>query len=227
MSRTIFPIRKVNQLRKQADRACPVKSDGPEGWSKSNVDPMELLRVFTPLSIKQGYVLRAYQLRAGGNGNGIIWAMPKESPFSEPDECPKLERFLEPPKPPEALDEIMDTIEGDDSPWSYFCASLFSREAAEFGAMWHGCDWSTHKILGSPPRELRQREEVWNWLADVPDVWLPAYDEKDDERIISFHTYSGLGQEKFWRFTDRYTSSSLRFNSESEPIAEGPMGFMF
>jgi len=31
----------------------------------------------------------------------------------------------------------MDGIDGDGSGWSYLCASLFAREIAELGAMWH------------------------------------------------------------------------------------------
>ena len=34
----------------------------------------------------------------------------------------------------------MQAIEGDGSPWSYLSASILSREAEEFGAMWHGVD---------------------------------------------------------------------------------------
>jgi hypothetical protein len=36
------------------------------------------------------------------------------------------------------LDDFMDAIEGDGSAWSYLSASLFAREAAELGALWHG-----------------------------------------------------------------------------------------
>ena len=45
---------------------------------------------------------------------------------------------------------LMQAIEGDGSPWSYLSASILSREAAEFGAMWHGCDWSDQTILSKP-----------------------------------------------------------------------------
>ena len=59
--------------------------------------------------------------------------------------------ILEPPKPSDALDEFMEAIDGDGKPWSYLCASLLARELAEFGAMWHGCGWSEHAILGENP----------------------------------------------------------------------------
>ena len=46
--------------------------------------------------------------------------MPVDAEFPDPEECPRLERvFLEPPVPPAALEESMDAIDGDGSPWSY------------------------------------------------------------------------------------------------------------
>ena len=127
------------------------------GWTKSSTDPMDLLGVFAPLHIKDGFVLRAYQFRAGGNGNAVVWAMPTDAEFPDPSGCPRLaDSFLDAPKPTEALDDLMDAVEGDGSPWSYFCASMFVREISEYGAMWHGCEWSTHSILGSNPFKRRR-----------------------------------------------------------------------
>ncbi len=147
-----FPATKVEQLRKQAGKAAELPEDVPSGWSKSPVDPMALLAVFKPLHIKDGYILRAYQFREGGNGNGFVWAMPVDADFPDPEACPRLENVvLEPPVPPAALDDYMNAIDGDGTPWSYMCASILAREMAEFGAMWHGCDWDTHTILGADP----------------------------------------------------------------------------
>ena len=36
---------------------------------------------------------------------------------------------------------------GTSAAWAYMCASILARELAEFGAMWHGCDWDTHTIV--------------------------------------------------------------------------------
>jgi len=80
---------------------------------------MNLLGVFKSLRMKSGFVLRAYQYRSGGNGNGVIWAMPIDAPFLQPSKVPKLMNgYLEPPKPPEALDGVMEAIDGDGTPWS-------------------------------------------------------------------------------------------------------------
>jgi len=71
-TKTVFPIEKVQQLRDRAIEARTFEQIPPEGWSKSAVDPMRLLAVFSSLRIKEGYVLRAYQFREGGNGNGFV-----------------------------------------------------------------------------------------------------------------------------------------------------------
>ena len=73
---TRFSAERVNQLRRRAQRASNVTDRGPEGWSKSDVDPMALLSAFPSLHLKEGLTLRAYQFREGGNGNGVVWAMP-------------------------------------------------------------------------------------------------------------------------------------------------------
>jgi len=67
---TTFPIEKVRQLRRRACEARMVSVEGPGGWSRSSVDPMKLLAVFSSLSLKKGLVLRAYQFRSGNDGNG-------------------------------------------------------------------------------------------------------------------------------------------------------------
>ena len=61
-------------------------------------------------------------------------------------------RGCSPRGPPGAV-PLMQAIEGDGSPWSYLSASILSREAAEFGAIWHGCVWSDQTILSKPPRQ--------------------------------------------------------------------------
>ena len=48
---------------------------------------MKLLAAFDALQIKSGYVLRAYQYRAEGNANGVVWAMPIDADWPPPTEC--------------------------------------------------------------------------------------------------------------------------------------------
>jgi hypothetical protein len=221
---TTFSIQQVSQLRRRAQRATKVNTEGPQGWSKSDVDPMSLLSAFSSLRLREGFTLRAYQFREGGNGNGVVWALPADAPFPEPDACPKLkDRFLEPPCPPGALDDVMEAIEGDGSPRSYLSASLFAREAAEFGAMWHGCDWSTHTIIRAPPAESSE----WEWAGKQPVDWQPRVRRDDEWVIVTFFTHSALGQEMISQHTDTYKQDSYCFTSESKIVATGPGGYVF
>lgn len=238
----IFPITEVNALRHLAAEASHASDSGPDGWSKCDVDPMKLLAVFKTLRIKDGLILRAYQFREGGNGNGVIWAMPDNAPFPEPTDCPRMKgSFLEPPRPPKSLDRLMDAIQGDGAPWSYLSASLFSREAAEFGAMWHGCNWSTHHILGADPwqcepkaKDRRKRQplasskpEQWTWIQPRPTIWEPQHERNADTISISFLTYSGHDREAIYQTTDSYQAGSYVFESKRTFVAEGLGGYIF
>ena len=143
-----FTAEEIKQLRQPVN----LPSKGSQGWSKCQVEPVEVLKVFSTLRLKKGFVLRAYQFREGDNGNAVVWAMPEGSPFPSPKECQKLkDGFLESPHPPLALDDLMEVIECDGSDWSYLSASIFMREVNEFGALWHGCNWSTHEIIDKAP----------------------------------------------------------------------------
>ncbi len=236
-----FPISKVNDLRKRAAKVCEAKGETPEGWSKSRSDPMRLLAVFKGLTIKPRFTLRAYQFREGGNGNGIVWAVPKDTPFLEPEGCLRIEgQFLEPPRPPHALDELMSAIEGDGTPWSYLSASLFAREANEFGAMWHGCNWSTHAILGAAPWTDVPTEDVgsgrpsragsaddWKWNEPQPVSWEPSFEQRDDSITIRFLTHTGLMPESINRWSDTFKPRTYEMAQTCDVVAEGSGGYIF
>lgn len=80
------------------------------------------------------------------------------------------------------------------------CASIFYREAREYGAMWHGCDWSTHTVLGSDPWDTNKGKsssmnfhsrslDEWEWELPRPTDWRPYVIEKDDSFTIFFYTH--------------------------------------
>lgn len=236
---TTFPLTKVQHLRTRASKCAEAPGDGPDGWSISSVDPMKVLAVFKPLWIKNGYVLRAYQYRCGGNGNGIVWAMPIDADFPDPEHCHRVENvFLEPPKPPVALADVMEAIDGDGSAWSYLCASLLCRELHEFGAMWHGCSWSTQAILGTNPWKgkvttTKSRWDTpskdaanWTWLEPEPPEWRPHVYEDRNEIAVTFFTYSGLGQESICQYTDRFQQGNYCFTSQAKQLAAGTAGYI-
>jgi hypothetical protein len=233
-STTTFPVRRVNTLRRAAACAARFPDQSPEGWSKSPVDPMDMLGVFDALRLKPGFVLRAYSFFDGGNGNAVVYAMPADAPFPAPEACPrKAKQFLEPPIPPGAFPQVMRYIEGDGSPWSYMSASVFVRELAEFGARWHGCDWSTHTILGANPvMETTDGIEIsdpesWTWLAPAPKDWRPGVAERAGRITVAFYTYAALGNRRVIRHADRYRRGTYRFTPHEAVIAEGGQGFVF
>ena len=83
----LFTSEEIKQLRQPVS----FPDECPEGWIKSQVEPVEVLKAFSALRLKKGFVLRAYQFRDGGNGNAVVWAMPQDSPFPLPESCPKAE----------------------------------------------------------------------------------------------------------------------------------------
>ena len=71
--------------------------------------------------------------------------------------------------------------------------------AAEFGAFWHGLDWSVHTIISKPPRQaddpdvsVADREEGedapvgnWTWHSPVPEIWEPIFVETGNTKRSS------------------------------------------
>ena len=233
--------KQIKDLRGKIAALAPASEDVPEGWSKSRVNPAAIVALFRTVRLRKGLVLRAYQFREEGNGNGVVWAMPENAEFPAPEDCPTLEHhLLKVPKPWDALDDVMEAIEGDGSPASYMAASIVRRELTEFGAMWHGGNWNTHVVLDANPWKAgRPREEDspldrptspledWTWTEPRPTQWSPQIHRENDRVIVTFYTYSGLWKESIFRHTDTYRVGTYRPKTEQKRIAEGSGGFAF
>lgn len=236
-----FSAAELNALREKVGEAFMPPEDTPEGWSKSHLDPSKLVARFKPLRLRKGYVLRAYQFAEGGNGNAVVWAMPADAEFPEPQDCPTLENhLLKAPKPFDALDDPMEAVEGDGSPKSYLMASLLRRQIREFGAMWHGMNWSVHYLLDTdpwkagPPSDDQSPLEApmsprseFKWLKSAPDDWRPCVEIEGDRVTVTFYTYCGIDRQTIYRHTDTYRTGKYRMRSRQEEIAVGPSGFAF
>jgi hypothetical protein len=235
-----FSAAKIRKLRETAVAAVQVPQETAEGWSKSSIDPAKLLTPFAPLHLRKGYSLRAYQFKEDGNGNAVVWAMPANADFPDPKDCPTLENhLLKAPKPAEALDDAMEAVEGDGTPWSCLAASLLRRELSDFGAMWHGSNWGMHFVLdedpwmadapdsNTPPLESPNGPaSEWKWLEDAPKDWRPRVDVYADRVTVTFYTYCGLERQRLYRHVDTYRSGKLRAKTVEKVIAEGPDGVM-
>jgi hypothetical protein len=236
MNTTKFPIGELNRLRRRAQAVAPFTS-APDGWTISQVDPMHLLSAFETLRMKPGFALRAYLFRSGGDGNGIVWAMQIDDPLPSPDDCPRIEAFLSPPKPPTALDDVMQAIEGDRSPFSYLSASLIARELGEFGAGWHGVSWGAATIMDRPPPELRKQIFVetnepdwtneWRWCTPPPRYWRPQVTRTADGVAVSFCVLNIVGSREIIRITDTYNDLQYTFTTTEESIASGGGGIIW
>ncbi len=237
--RVIFELKDLNMLRRAANVSTRLPEKIPEGWSKSKINPAKLLQGFDSLWVKKGFALRAYLFREGGNGNGFVWAMPADADFPEPDQCHRVDiHFLSPPKPPLALDDVMEAIDGDQSAWSYLSASLFKREVREFGAMWHGIDWGTHSILGQNPLEMGQTDgdtpidfprdpTQWNWTTPAPKEWRPQVNMGKGNVKVTIYTISDCGQYALYRHVDTYRRGRYSSKTTTSPLATGPSGTIF
>lgn len=235
-----FSAAKIRKLREEAVKIAQVPQEGPNGWSKSTVDPNKVLELFKPLRLRKGFVLRAYQYREEGNGNGVVWAMPIDAEFPEPKDCPTLDsHLLKAPKPSEALDDVMEAIEGDGTPWSYLAASMLRRELSDFGAAWHGVQWSLHFVLdedpwmADPPKpdeppldRPTTKAAEWTWIEESPKDWRPRVTVDKDRVTVTFYTFSPIETQRLFRHTDTYKSGKLRAKVEEKVIATGGPGVM-
>lgn len=240
-----FTAAEIKLWRKKLNELSQLPEATPNGWSKSRVDPARLLTVFPKLQIRERYVLRAYVFKEEANSNGFVWALPVDAEFPDPDDCPRLEsHFLKPPKPFDALDDMMEVIAGDDSPESYLHASILRREFKEFGGGWHGIIWGMNTVLDDTPWNppLRDEEDAgpmypeskpteWKWIAPKPESWKPEVRLQTDKAIVTFYSYTPLyaeldngkeEKERIIRHTETYRRGKYRPLVVEKKLAEGP-----
>ena len=213
--RVPFPLAEICALRERATKRADALPKGPQGWSISPVDPMKVVEVFESLHVRHGWVLRAYQFRSGGDGNGFVWALKEGDHFPEPTDKGNewgVSRISQPfasvpisnPKPPGALVDFREVIEGDGTPLSYLCASVLARELFEFGALWHGRFWRAVEL-------------------DIED---PEVVIEEDHIAVRLSCYTDLGCSGFFNYVDRYRNGSYVFESETTDVMVCGAGYI-
>ncbi len=207
-----FSANKLQQLHMKAEDLWRVPAK--QGWQKSPVSPMDVLKLFKGIKIKDGFELIAYIFRKGLNGNGVVWAVP-EGYFPEVDECERLDEFLNPPKPDNAISP-MHVIEGDGSPESYIHTSIFIREMWEFGALWHGLSWGLHEIIDYEPEGFEWHEKV--------DLDLQPKVIMGEKIKVEFFTLCEFIERAVYRHEDIF--EGYVFDSRRELIATGGRGYV-
>ena len=245
-----FTAAEIKAWRARLTQLGQLPQETPNGWSKSPIEPSKLLTVFPELKLRDGYVLRAYVFKEDANSNGFVWALPADAEFPAPEDSPRLEsHFLKPPKPFDALDDVMEVIAGDDSPESYLHASLLRREFKEFGGGWHGVRWGVNTVLDdspwnrppageeeSPAMYPESKPEEWKWIAARPDDWKPEVRLEKDKAIVTFYSYTPLAaelddgqeeKERVIRHTETYRRGKYRPLIAEKKLAEGPNAVAF
>ena len=226
MAKSYFSVGPLNRIRARAAQLTEEISSSCllDGWSICPVDPMRLLDLFSELRIQDGYKLVAYQYYSEGNGGTQTFVVPVGKELQEPSFA--RGDLIEPHN---AVPDLVRYILPSGSARSYLQASLFVRELAEFGAMWHGCDWSTHTILSGLPKEIPGPSQGpdWEWHEAIPEQWRPCVEESGVGTVVSMYTQTGLGRESILRLTDRFTDAGAEFESEELAIAIGPGGYVF
>ena len=230
----------IAKTRERFAEMAAVPESTLDGWSKSAVDPKTVLTLYPALRLRDGFTLRAYQFKSEGNGNGYVWAMPVDAEYPEPKDCPRLESNLfNAPKPYDALDDVMEAVEGNDTAGAYLQASLLRRELKDFGALWHGVTWGTHYVVdenpltkvadenADPMRQPMSQSRDWKWLERPPMDWTPHVVLEPDRAVVTFYTYSGYEKEAIYRHVDVYRRGKYRPRVEQTKIAEGKQGYMF
>ena len=207
-------FRELSEMAEKIQENLPLK----DGWHVSPVSPMKIVDIFPSVWIREGFVLHAYIFRKGGNGSGIVYAMPEDEEFPEPDECEPLNDFLRTPKPDKALD-FRSVLDGDGSLLSYLSASILTRELQEFGALWHGCRWRHHEIVGG----RRKSWDEFEWLQKIRNFRPRVI--SSESTVVEFFTYSEHMVRAVWLNRDRYLSGYV-FESEAEIIARGGAGYI-
>lgn len=224
-------LREARRFSRQIDRGLGAL---PSGWSLADFDPNLLFDAFPCLQLRDGFRLAAYQFFGGGNGNGLVFAIPTHRSLPEPPEdgfsfdwsSSGAPMFCsgERPLPEWVHSDVECFLEGDDSPLSYFQASIFLRELREMGACWHGCSWSTHQVLTSATQIAKQN---WEWKEERPRDWRPMVRQDSVGKWhVSFYSHTGLGQEQIIFHLDKYTRG-YQFDADEKEIALGEGGYVF
>jgi hypothetical protein len=201
------------------------------GWRKSSGNPENIVKGFSQLRIKERYKLRAYQYTEGGNGNGIVWAIPSDKELPDPRECNRLEEFLSTPKPDFALEDFMEVLDGDNSSLSYLQASIAYHELHEYGAMWHGVSWGRDVILPvDEDMEIRSYPYEWEFEEgeSEPEIVDPHfYYNEEGSPVVVFYTINDIGTVTLNRYEHIFNKDNYTLSVNRTCIATAGAGIIF
>lgn len=186
-------------------------------WFLSVVNPGTALNKLPGLQLKADWRLVTYLYRTESHGFGQIWAVPENQSTTADLELALTDAGSEtvPPRPLGALDQVMDAVEGDRTPPSFFMASLFQRELAEFGRWGKACQWVHHRLIDSPPTKAQ-----WKWQTEQPKDFSPKVRIlPDGKAAVEFFTCRTTAPVAIFRHVDQYLISGYTCKSADKAIA--------
>ena len=181
------------------------KSHAQRHVKPSPYDPTGLFQCYPSLKLKKGYCLDSYYMGAKGSGmgsgKGVVFVLPHGRRLPQPEEgkadlallvylmTGSVDRGI--PVPSWASYDIASFIEGDETPLSYFQASMFARDIQKLGVSWHSLYAGTNRLVTSID-DLTKEDEP-RWEVPPPDSWLPVvWKDEDNLWNVSFYTYAPL-----------------------------------
>jgi hypothetical protein len=247
----IFSTRGITQIRNHLSGALFANASAardrhasarPRATPESNVfahslDLSVLLQSTNGLRLKTGYRIRGSIFHEDRNGNGFLWAVKIGSGNKKSHQLVRIPRpdiglVLPALRPDNACPDIMEAITGNFSPFSYLEASILKRELKEFGALWHGCDWGTFKILASPNDTCSgmiggEGPARWSWVGRKIADLRPRVDIKAGRVLVTFYARSDLGSQHIMCFKETFESDSYVSTSTQVDVARGGGGYIF
>ncbi len=193
------------------------KSDRPQHWFISTVNPGATLIKLPGLRLKPSLRLVSYLYRAENSGVGMVWAVPEEMGTTAQLEkalqgCDTLAKF---PRPSGALEQVMHAFEGDRSPASFLVASILRRELQEFGALGDRRNWSHHRLVEQVPAKAD-----WQWRVTPPPNLAPKVRLFPDGRAaVEFFSCRVTRPATLYRHLDQYPADQYQAVSLDKAIA--------
>lgn len=193
--------------------------DGPAYWCDGPLDAAALFAEVSGLRLRPDWRLGAYAYRSGGNGNGVVWALPPGSPA--PRKIGRSEASLFAPPWPAGGRSFAEAIEGDGSLLSYLHASILIREVGEYGALWHGVGWGDSVLVDRVPPD-----EPWTFHERPPRRLVPRVIRRGGDVVVEFWSVCRRGQVRLYRHVDRYVGGGYRMHAEQTLVATGGHGYV-
>jgi len=203
-----------------------------QGWNLDEGNPKKIVMGFSNIKVKSDYKLIGYRCIRGGNGNGVVWAIPKSIRSPKVDECEMLnEYFLCPPRPRESLQDFMLAVEGDKSPLSYLQAAILKHELGEYGAAWHGVNWGQDSILPWSKEKINnfgKNKYEWVMEEEEPEIIDPHfYFNNIGDPVVVFYTINNIATVTLNEYKHIFNKQNYTMNVERKILGTAGGGILF